>query len=100
MNPTIQPDLFEKWMPRRAALRTALGIWLAGVAVAGSTAWRMHHQTVATDETKGIADDVAARPTEAASDTTESEGTVFMPAEVVVGLRTPRIGAPPLTQSP
>jgi hypothetical protein len=52
----------------------------------------MHHKTGGTDETNGIAD-VAATPTKAAADTSEPEGAVFMPVEVILGFRTPRIGA-------
>ena len=91
MYPRIQLDLFEKWLPRRAALQVALGIWVAGFVVAGATAWRMHHPMVGTHETRGTAADVVGPPTEAASDSPESE-RVLMPIDVIVGLRTPKIG--------
>lgn len=93
MHPGIQLDVFEQWLPRRAAMQAGLWIWVAGFAVAGATAWRMHHQTAGMAATNGIAAEIAATPTEAAADTAEPEGTVFMPVDVVVGLRTPRIGA-------
>jgi hypothetical protein len=92
MYPRIQADLFEKWLPPRGTLQVALGIWLAGFVVAGATAWRMHHQTARTQETKATAAEVAATPTDVASDTAESQNTVFMPIDVVRGLRTPKIG--------
>ena len=51
MYPGRPPDLFEKWLPARAALA----------------------------------------PTDVVSDT-EPEGAVFMPVDVIVGRRAPRIG--------
>jgi hypothetical protein len=92
MDPRIQLDLFETWLPRRPALLAALGIWVAGFATAGATAWRMHHQTVADGE-------VAVTPTEAVGDTADVERAVFMPEDVVVGVKTPRMGVT-LTQKP
>ncbi len=41
MHPGIQLDVFEHWLPRRAALQAGLWIWVAGFAVAGATAWRL-----------------------------------------------------------
>jgi hypothetical protein len=99
MHPGIQLDAFEQWLPRRAALQAGLWIWVAGFAVAGATAWRMHHQTAGTAQTNGIAADIAATPIDVAADTAEPEGAVFMPVDVVVGLRRPRIGAT-LSQKP
>jgi hypothetical protein len=99
MYPGTQPDLFEKWLPRRSALQAAFGIWAAGFAVAGATAWCMHHQTASTDETKGTAVEVAATPTEISSGNPASEGAVQMPIDVIVGLRKPKIGVA-LSQKP
>jgi hypothetical protein len=99
MHPGIQLDVFEQWLPRRAALQAGLWIWVVAFAVAGATAWRMHHPTAGTVATDGIAADIAATATEAVADTAEPEGTIFMPVDRVVGLRTPRIGAT-LVQKP
>jgi len=91
MYPRMQLDAFEQWLPRRAALQIALGIWAAGFVVAGATAWRMHHQTRGAYDTAATASDVVGTPTEAASDGAESD-RVLMPIDVIVGLRTPKIG--------
>ena len=91
MYPRIQLDSFEQWLPRRAALQVALGIWTAGFVVAGATAWRMHHPAGGTYDTTGTASDVVETPTEAASESAESD-RVLMPIDVIVGLRTPKIG--------
>ncbi len=98
MYPEIQPDLFEKWLPRRDTLKVALGIWLAGLVVAGATAWRMHHRTAGAEDTRDNAAEVAST-TEVATATAESATTVFMPIDVVRGLRTPRVGVA-LSQKP
>jgi hypothetical protein len=91
MYPRMQLDSFEQWLPRRAALQIALGIWAAGFVVAGATAWRMHHPTGGAYDTTGTASDVVKTPTEATSDSAESD-RVLMPIDVIVGLRTPKIG--------
>jgi hypothetical protein len=90
MYPRMPLDLFEKWLPRRSTLQIALGIWIVGFVVAGATAWRMHHPTAVSYETAGTSVDVEPPP-EAASDSPESE-RVLMPIDVIVGLRTPKIG--------
>jgi hypothetical protein len=97
MYPRTQLDLFEKWLPRRATLEIALGIWVAGFVVAGATSWRMHHPTGGTYEAAGTALDVVETPTAAASDSAESE-RVLMPIDVIVGLRSPKIGVAPRQQ--
>ena len=84
----IQPDLFEQWLPRRAALQVALGIWVAGFAVAGASAWIMHHHAVGTDETKGTAAEIETPPIEIP----EPERAVNIPIDVIVGIRTPKSG--------
>ena|SRR5579859_4954640 len=92
MYPGIQPDFFEKWLPRRATLQVVVGIWVAGFAVAGATAWRMDHRTARTDETRVTSPEVAAAPTEAVSDIAASERPLSMPVDMIVGHRMPRIG--------
>ncbi len=91
MHPAKQLDFFEQWLPRRTAVQAAIWIWVAGFAAAGASAVRMHHQTAGTHETIGVATDVEATPTEAAAEVAGTEGAVFMPLDVVVGLRTPKI---------
>ena len=91
MYPQMQLDLFEKWLPRRASSQIALGIWIAGLVVAGATAWRMDHPTVGAHETTGIAVGVEGAPPEASSDSVESE-RVLMPVDEIVGLRIPKVG--------
>ncbi len=91
MHARMQLDSFERWLPRPAALRLALGIWVAGFVVAGATAWRMHHPTEGNYETAGTTFDVVGAPTEAASDSAESD-RVLMPIDVIVGLRRTKIG--------
>jgi hypothetical protein len=87
-----QPDFVEKWLSRRATLQVVIGIWMAGFAVAGATVWRMDHPTARTDETRVISPEIAAAPTEAVSDMAGSETPIFMPVDVIVAHRTPRIG--------
>src|SRR5579859_18767 len=93
MYPGMQPDFFEKWLPRRATLQVVIGIWVAGFAVASATVWRMDNQTARTDETRVIAPEIAAAPTEAVSDMAGWERPLVMPVDLIVGHRTPRIGA-------
>jgi hypothetical protein len=92
MYPGIQPDFFEKWLPRRATLQVVIGIWVAGFAVAGASMWRMDHQTARTDEMRVTSPEVAGAPTEAISDMARSERSLVMPVDLIVGHRTPRIG--------
>jgi hypothetical protein len=77
-------DLFEQWLPARPVLLLALGIWLAAFALAGATAWRMHHKTVGTEETVLV------------TDPADFKEAVLMPEDAIVGVRTPRLG---VTQS-
>ncbi len=88
---------FEEWLPRRAALLTALGIWAAGFALSGATAWRMQHPTAGTDEMNEARTSAVAMPNEAPADIAESEQAVFvpedvvtMPQDMVVGRKRPR----------
>ncbi len=74
---------FEEWLPRRAALLTALGIWVAGFALAGATAWRMQHPTAGTDEMNKTRTSAVAMPNETPVDVAESEKAVFVPEDVV-----------------
>jgi hypothetical protein len=91
MYPGIQPDFFEKWLPRRATLQVVIGIWVAAFAVASASVWRMDRQTARTDEMR-VTPPEAAAPTETVSDMAKSERPVVMPEDLIVGHRTPRIG--------
>lgn len=92
MYPGIQPDFFEKWLPRRATLQVVIGIWVAGFAVAGASLWRMDHPSATTDEMRVTSPEVAAAPTEAVTDMARSESSLVMPVDLIVGHRAPRIG--------
>jgi hypothetical protein len=90
MYPGIQPDFFEKWLPRRATLQVVIGIWVAAFAVASASVWRMDRQTATTDEMRVTPPEAAA--TEAVSDMAKSERPLVMPVDLIVGHPTPRIG--------
>lgn len=62
MYPRTQLDVFERWLPRRATLEIALGIWVAGFVVAGATSWRMHHSTGGAHDPAATVFDVVDRP--------------------------------------
>jgi hypothetical protein len=89
----------DEWLPQRAALLTALGMWAGGFALAGASAWRMQHSiadTAAMNETTSAATTLGncdTASTDAPADIAESEGAVFMPSDVLVGRRTPMTGA-------
>jgi hypothetical protein len=83
---------FEEWLPRRTALLTALAIWVIGLALAGASAWRMQHPAVRAYETNEAPTPAVATPDEAPAETTESEGAVLLPEDLVVGRRTPTTG--------
>ncbi|HEX4445961.1 MAG TPA: hypothetical protein VH044_04470 [Polyangiaceae bacterium] len=80
------PIGFDEWMPRRAGLLLALGIWMAGFALTGAVAWRMHHQDVV-----GAADGRATSAQQAVQadpdDDKAEPGTSFMPEDTVVAHR-------------
>jgi hypothetical protein len=80
---------FEDWLPRPAALRLALALWIAGFAVAGAAATRLH------DAAPGAARSLPATNDETtqAPDSTASGGVIVIPEDVVVGHRAPSVGA-------
>jgi hypothetical protein len=92
MQPGMSLDFFEEWLPRRETMLLAIAIWVAGFALAGVTARRMH-ATTRTGEMSEAPTSAIVTPTEAPANAAESEGAVFMPEDVVIGQRTPRIGA-------
>jgi hypothetical protein len=92
---------FEGWLPRRAAPLTAIGLWVAGFALGGASAWRMQHPITVTDERRETPTSFAApapgmscdnAPTDTPADTAESEDAVLIPEDVIVGRKTPIIG--------
>jgi hypothetical protein len=83
----------EGWFPQRAAVLTALGLWTAGFALGGASAWRMHHASAATDDGNEPSSWAEAAPRETPTDTAEPQGTLFMPVDVIVGGNTPATGA-------
>ncbi len=86
----------EQSSPRRTALLATLGIWIAGLALAGATAWRMQHPTV-----YGANETVTATRPEASADTDngEADGVLLMPADSLVGQRSSKTGVT-LMQTP
>jgi hypothetical protein len=95
MQPRTQIGV-DEWLSQRAALLTAVGMWAAGFALAGASAWRTQHPAAGTlemDETPTAA--AATQDTscdDPPTDTAEAQGAVFLPGDVVVGRRTPTIG--------
>jgi hypothetical protein len=88
---------FEEWLPRRAALLTGLGLWVTGFALAGASAWSMQHRATHTDEMGETPVSSAAivcdeMPSETPAETAAPQGAVFMPADLVVGRKTPTTG--------
>jgi hypothetical protein len=92
---------FEEWLPRRAALLTGVGLWTAGFALAGASAWRMQPPIASADEMRETSTATAAAtpgltcdnaPTDTPVDTAESEGALLIPEDLIVGRNTPLIG--------
>jgi hypothetical protein len=71
---------------------TALGLWTAGFALGGASAWRMHH-AAATDDGNEPSSWAEAAPRDTPADTAEPQGTLFMPMDIIVGRDTPAKGA-------
>jgi len=66
---------FEEWLPRRNANLLALGLWVAGFAMAGAVAARMHHPTTNAADFRSMS--FAVEATE--------PGALVMPEDVLVG---------------
>jgi len=80
----------DEWLPRRNALLTALGIWVAGFALGGASLWRMQHATAGIPVgTEGFTSE-SESPTEALDDTAEPDAVISMPRDVIVAHRTPK----------
>ena len=80
MHPATHLGLGE-WAPSRAAMVTALGLWTAGFALAGASAWRMHRAVVANWDNSASS---SAAPSEAPTEAVEQDGVVYMPEDVIV----------------
>jgi hypothetical protein len=72
MNSTTYSE-FEDWLPRPAALKLGLALWIAGFALAGAAALHPHR--------------AASQPAAYSSETTEASGVLVLPEDVVVGHR-------------
>ena len=82
---------FEDWLSRRATLQVAVGLWVAGVALAGAAALRMNHDGAgrASDEAPTWATAISRG---AAAAPTESDGVLVMPVDTVVAHEAPGTG--------
>ena len=104
---------FDRWSTRRAALLLGLGLWVAGLAVAGAAASQMHRASSVHNEarqtetsaqipaTPGARCEVVAKEgqdTHVAENAfvihaAESKGAMGMPEDMVVGRRESKLGA-------
>jgi hypothetical protein len=64
---------FEDWLPRPAALKLGLALWIAGIALAGAAALHKHR--------------AAPMPDTVSSETPEASGVLVLPEDVVIGHR-------------
>ncbi len=83
MNSTTYSE-FEDWLPRPSALRLALVLWIAGVALAVAVGARVHgtaHARASTFTSSGM------EAYGASVDSTASASVVVLPEDVVVGHR-------------
>jgi hypothetical protein len=80
---------WEGWLPQRAAVVTALGLWMAGFALGGASAWRMHRASAVTDDGNESSGWAEAAPRETPADNADQEVTLFMPVDVIVGRDAP-----------
>jgi hypothetical protein len=91
MNDATMIGRDDEWFPRRGALLTALGVWVAGFALGGASLWRMQHASAGIPEerTEGFISE-SEPATEALDDTAEPDAVMSMPRDVIVAHRTPR----------
>jgi hypothetical protein len=82
---------FEDWLPPRAVLRVAVGLWVAGLALAGAAALRMNHDGAGRERSEAPTSSPAISPGAAAA-ATESDGVLLMPADTVVAHEAPATG--------
>jgi hypothetical protein len=88
---------FGECLSRPASLLVALGLWVAGLAMVGAVALRMHHGTtaLAMDEmstTSEISAEGAPTVSDTSSDPTESAGVMVMPQDSVLAHEAPAAG--------
>jgi len=79
----------EGWFPQRAAMLTALGLWMAGFALGGASAWHLHAASAVIDDGDEPSSGAEAALRETPAATAEPEGAIFMPLDVIVGCETP-----------
>jgi hypothetical protein len=87
----------EECLSRPAALLVALGLWVAGLAMVGAVALRMHHGSTAleTSEMSTTSEtSVEGAPTalDTSSDPTASAGVLVMPQDTVLAHPVPTAG--------
>ncbi len=84
---------FETWLPPPAALRVALGLWLAGFFVAGAAAIRLHQVPSTACETPPETFLVSPAPRQPGSAAIEANDVLVMPEDVIYARQTPATGA-------
>jgi|HubBroStandDraft_5_1064220.scaffolds.fasta_scaffold219874_2 hypothetical protein len=82
---------FEDWLSRRATLRVAVGLWVAGVVLAGASALHMNHEGAGRESNEAPASGTAIS-SGAAPAATESDGVLVMPLDTVVVHEAPVTG--------
>jgi hypothetical protein len=89
MNSTTYSE-FEDWLPRPSALKLALVLWMAGLALAVGVGARMH--STAHEPASAFTSSSGIERYGVAVDSTGSASVVVLPEDVVVGHRTPSVG--------
>jgi len=74
---------FEEWLPRRSANLLAVGLWVAGFAMAGAAAARMHHTATNAADVRSMSFAIGA-PAEPSTDLAAARGALVMPEDVLV----------------
>jgi hypothetical protein len=88
---------FEECLSRPAALLVALGLWVAGLAMVGAVALRMHHGGTAPETseiftTSETSAEGAPMVLDTSSEPTESAGVLVMPQDTVLAHEVPTAG--------
>jgi hypothetical protein len=84
---------FEDWLPRPAAFKLAIGLWITGFAVAGAAAWHMERAAPAPVPTSSPSfSSAGARVDSAPDDSAGPTPVEVIPEDVVVGRRAPKPG--------
>jgi hypothetical protein len=84
---------FEDWLPRPAAFKLAIGLWVAGFAVAGAAAWHMQRAEPQPGPTSSPTFSSAGAAADyAPADSAGPAAVEVLPEDVVVGHRAPTPG--------